>query len=234
MKKVLVLSDLHLGSPNCNARQVLRVLNEIPFDLLIINGDAYDHLNLHRLRHHHREVLARIWELSNNGIAVVWLKGNHDADILPLFNKVLEQYVIEHDEQRICVIHGHQFDSLLRKYPASTALMSRLYYYFQLVVKSNKFREFIKYRSKSWLKVIGRVRHLAIEYAKQHHYSHIVCGHTHHAEITQVDGVTYVNSGDFMYMSCGGVMITLDDGPVKIQTLQAIAPCKDKANRHRL
>ncbi|MBK6766704.1 MAG: hypothetical protein IPG71_10420 [bacterium] len=53
---VLVISDLHLGSPNCNADGILDKLKNSRFDTLVINGDTYDNPNLHRLRRPHREV----------------------------------------------------------------------------------------------------------------------------------------------------------------------------------
>lgn len=215
--KTLVISDLHLGSPNCNTDGVLETLNNIEFDTLVINGDAYDDLNLHRLRKDHRKVLSRIWALSNEGVKVIWIKGNHDADILALFNNISHQYVISCKAGDICVLHGHQFDTFIRKYPLITKIVSAIYYYIRRVVKSNRFSEYVKYKSKSWLNVISKVRDSAIQYARQYKYRYIICGHTHHPEVYQQGEITYINCGSFMDTSEDYVLIESDENEATVR-----------------
>jgi len=208
---LLVLSDLHLGSPNCNVGGILDTLRDTRFDTLVINGDTYDNPNLHRLRRPHREALSAIWDLHNRKKKVVWIRGNHDADILPLFNETLDEYIIPTPHGRLGILHGHQFDNFIRKYPITTEIASRTYYYIQRCVRSNRFSEYVKYSSKSWLNVIRKVRSRALEYAARHDLRFIACGHVHHREIFQNEEErTYINTGSFMDTAAEGVLINWD------------------------
>lgn len=213
---VLIISDLHLGSPNCNAEGILDRLRNSRFDTLVINGDTYDNPNLHRLRRPHREVLSFIWGLHNKRKEVVWIQGNHDAEILPLFNEGISEYVVNTPHGKLGILHGHQFDNFIRKYPLTTDIASRTYYYVQRFIKSNRFSEYVKYSSKSWLNVIHKVRTKAIEYAVNKDYRFIACGHVHHHEVCTDSGVTYINSGSFMDTACEGVQFNWDQNSFEI------------------
>ncbi|MCB9365613.1 MAG: UDP-2,3-diacylglucosamine diphosphatase [Calditrichaeota bacterium] len=206
----MILSDLHLGSPNCNTDGILETLTHAEFETLIINGDTYDNPNLHRLRRPHREVLSCIWDLHNRRKQVIWISGNHDAEILPLFNETISEFVFETPHGRIGVQHGHQFDNFIRKYPITTEIASRAYYYIQRCVKSNRFSEYVKYTSKSWLNVIKKVRQRALDYAAKRDFRFVVCGHVHHQEVYTEDDRTYINTGSFMDRSREGVLINWD------------------------
>ncbi|MCB1060276.1 MAG: UDP-2,3-diacylglucosamine diphosphatase [Calditrichaeota bacterium] len=207
---VLVISDLHLGSPNCNAEGIIETLENSEFDTLVINGDTYDNPNLHRLRRPHREVLTLIWDLYKRRKEVIWIKGNHDSEILPLFNENLLELHIETPHGKIGILHGHQFDNFIRKYPITTEIASRAYYYIQRCVRSNRFSEYVKYTSKSWLNVIKRVRSRALEYAEKQDFRFVVCGHVHHQEVCTENGRTYINTGSFMDTAQEGVLINWD------------------------
>ncbi|MBK6911236.1 MAG: UDP-2,3-diacylglucosamine diphosphatase [bacterium] len=213
---LLVLSDLHLGSPNCNVGGILDILRDTRFDTLVINGDTYDNPNLHRLRRPHREVLSAIWDLHNRKKKVVWIRGNHDADILPLFNETLDEYIVPTPHGRIGILHGHQFDNFIRKYPLTTELASRTYYYIQRCVRSNRFSEYVKYSSKSWLNVIRKVRSRALDYAAKHDLSFVICGHVHHREVFAEDGRTYINTGSFMDTAAEGVLLDWDANNIRM------------------
>jgi UDP-2,3-diacylglucosamine pyrophosphatase LpxH len=214
---MLIISDLHLGSPNCNAEGILETLRNTRFETLVINGDAYDNPNLHRLRRPHREVLSYIWNLHNRRKEVVWIRGNHDGDILPLFNEGLTEIVVGTPHGKLAVLHGHQFDHFIRKYPITTEIASRTYYYVQRFVKSHRFSEYVKYTSKSWLDVIRRVRVRAIDYAQRNDYRFVACGHVHHREVFTEDDITYINSGSFMDRAQGGVLINWDPNHFEIR-----------------
>jgi UDP-2,3-diacylglucosamine pyrophosphatase LpxH len=213
---VLIISDLHLGSPNCNADGIRETLAQADFETLVINGDIYDNPNLHRLRRPHREVLSLIWDLHKRRKEVIWIKGNHDADILPLFNENLLELHLQTPHGKIGILHGHQFDNFIRKYPITTEIASCAYYYIQRIVRSNRFSEYVKYTSKSWLNVIKRVRSRALEYAERHDLKFVVCGHVHHQEVFTDNGRTYINSGSFMDTAQEGIRITWDRKSLEI------------------
>ncbi len=82
MYDAIVISDLHLGSEVCQAKQLVRFLDQIKDDLLvtrelILNGDVFDSWDFRRLKKNHWKVLSIIRSLSDH-VKIVWTSGNHD------------------------------------------------------------------------------------------------------------------------------------------------------------
>src|SRR6266496_5839458 len=103
MLDALILSDLHLGSDNCQARQLGELLEGIeegvlPTARLILNGDVFDSIDFRRLKKTHWKVLSLIRKLSDR-LEIVWICGNHDgsAEIVShlLGVCVEEEYVLK-------------------------------------------------------------------------------------------------------------------------------------------
>ena len=79
----LIISDLHLGSENCQAKPLAAFLQGIldgrlPTKRLIINGDVFDSIDFRRLKKTHWKVLSLIRNLSDK-IDITWIAGNHDG-----------------------------------------------------------------------------------------------------------------------------------------------------------
>ena len=98
----MVISDLHLGSDNCQAKAAAAFLQEIlegrhPTRRLIINGDVFDSIDFRRLKKTHWKVLSQIRHLSDK-MEVIWIAGNHDgsAEIVShlLGVRVVEEYIL--------------------------------------------------------------------------------------------------------------------------------------------
>src|ERR1700684_4185339 len=84
MHDAVILSDLHLGSANCQARSVCEFLErivegELTTSRLILNGDVFDSIDFRRLTKHHWKVLSLIRKLSDQ-VEIIWLAGNHDGN----------------------------------------------------------------------------------------------------------------------------------------------------------
>jgi UDP-2,3-diacylglucosamine pyrophosphatase LpxH len=75
--RTLILSDLHLGSRNCHATQVLRVLERESFDRLILNGDTINSVNLRKLTPSHWAVIDRLRRVAISR-ELILMRGNHD------------------------------------------------------------------------------------------------------------------------------------------------------------
>src|SRR5947209_16201458 len=83
MHDAVIISDVHLGSENCQARQLSRFLDgvldgELPTHRLILNGDVFDSIDFRRLKKHHWRVLSLLRKLSDR-VEVLWINGNHDG-----------------------------------------------------------------------------------------------------------------------------------------------------------
>ena len=130
MFDALVVSDLHLGSDNCQADELVTFLEqvrsaELPARRLILNGDVFDSIDFRRLRKPHWKVLSLLRKLSDR-VEITWINGNHDgpAEIVShlLGVGVSDEIILDSGGKRVLLLHGHRFDEFLERYPLTTAL----------------------------------------------------------------------------------------------------------------
>jgi UDP-2,3-diacylglucosamine pyrophosphatase LpxH len=198
----IVVSDVHLGSRVSRPDALRRVLKQHSFRRLILNGDIFDDMNIHRLKRSDWRLLSTIRKLSRSGgnIEIIWVAGNHDLLLRPLADligaRVCREYSWEHQGKRFLALHGHQFDSFIQQRALITGIATFLYSCAQRLDTSDyRWSRFLKRRTKTWLRNSHRVARRALEYAKRRHADVIICGHTHQPLRLQEDGVSYLNSG---------------------------------------
>ena len=130
MLDAVLLSDVHLGSDNCQAKRLCELLErvadgELTTARLILNGDVFDSIDFRRLNKSHWKVLSLIRKLSDQ-IEIIWLCGNHDgsAEIVShlLGVAVMDDFVLESGGRRILILHGHVFDEFIDNHPVLTWL----------------------------------------------------------------------------------------------------------------
>jgi len=221
------ISDLHLGTRGCRSDFLADFLGGMSCENLFLVGDIVDGWRLRKSWYWdaaHDKVIRLILRHARNGAKVTYVPGNHDemfrAWLPPMLDpKVLQVAGItlrneaEHTTAagvRLLVIHGDEFDGVLR-YARFLAVLGDGAYVTSLVVNRwfNTVRRRLGYPYWSlsqWLKrqVKGAVKAidlfetaLATE-AKCRGFDGVVCGHIHHAEMRQVNGVLYVNDGDWV------------------------------------
>jgi len=198
----VIISDIHLGSKISRAQILVDFLDNVSFDRLIINGDVFDSINMRRLNRYHWKVLSRLRLLtdSENHKEVIWIRGNHDgySDLLSqlLGVKVLNEYTFFWNDQRVIVMHGDIFDTFTSRYKWLSDIAD-YFYRFTIYIDPIKMRlgHWLKRNSKMFIRNTQIVRNRAVAYAKHKKADMIICGHTHYAEDTIVDGVRYLNSG---------------------------------------
>ena len=117
----VILSDIHLGSDNCQAKALVEFLESINdrrlrTKRLILNGDVFDSIDFRRLKKNHWKVLSEIRKLSDE-IEVVWVAGNHDgsAEIVShlVGVTVVDEIVVESDGQKVLFLHGQRRTGIL-------------------------------------------------------------------------------------------------------------------------
>lgn len=220
----IVLSDLHLGSANCQARQLVDFLESIREGRtdalrLILNGDVFDSIDFRRLKKSHWKVLSTLRKLSDE-IEVVWVCGNHDgsAEIVShlLGLTVVDEYAVRSGDKHVLFLHGHQFDRFIDRYPLATWVADRVYRLLQAVDRSHRFAKLAKRKSKVFLRSTETIRTGAVEYARRGGYDAVCCGHTHHP-VAHTDGpVAYFNSGCWTEKPCH--YLTLTNGVVRVHS----------------
>ncbi|MGL6074653.1 MAG: UDP-2,3-diacylglucosamine diphosphatase [Fimbriiglobus sp.] len=229
MLDAVVISDLHLGSDNCQARAIVQFLEKIlnrtiPTDRLILNGDVFDSIDFRRLKKHHWKVLSLVRKLSDQ-IEIVWINGNHDgpAEIVShlLGVEVVEEYTLLSGEERILLLHGHRFDEFIEKYPITSKLADGVYRFLQWLDRSHTIARQAKAQSKTFLRCLEKVQREAMRYASQKGYSIVCCGHTHHPIEVHENTVSYYNSGAWTERPCH--YLTILNGRVEIHEFRESA-----------
>ncbi len=225
----VLISDIHLGSDNCQAKAAATLLQEIldgqlSTGRLIINGDVFDSIDFRRLKKTHWKVLSQIRHLSDK-IEVVWIAGNHDgsAEIVShlLGVEVVEEYVLHSGGRNILVIHGHQYDDFIQDHPILTWVADTAYWVLQKIDRSHHVARLAKKRSKIFVRCARKIREGAQKRAFEKNCSAAICGHTHHVETIQSGPAEYYNSGCWTENPC--TFLTIHAGRVEVRSYSPVA-----------
>lgn len=220
---VVVISDVHLGTFACRAKELVAYLKSINPNILILNGDIIDGWQFSRryFPPAHMAVIKEILNLMMQGTRVFYITGNHDENLrrytdFQLSNFTLtDKLVLEINHKMTWIFHGDVFDNTTR---GGAKILAKL--------GSNGYAVLIQLNRaiNSLLKLLGRERvsfskkvmegvnkavtrindfeQIAAELAIEKQYDYVICGHIHqpqHREVVTENGkVTYLNSGDWV------------------------------------
>jgi UDP-2,3-diacylglucosamine pyrophosphatase LpxH len=218
----IFISDTHLGTRGCRADFLGDFLQSVSCENLYLVGDIIDGWRLRRSwfwDHHHDEVLRLILRAARGGTNVVYVPGNHDEMMRKYVPLGLEicgvklQMEAEHttaDGKRLLITHGDAFDSVVRHAKvlallgdwAYTAALGVNRYFNQIRVKLGypywSLSAWLKLQVKEAVKAIDRFETALADDAHKRGFDGVVCGHIHHAEMRMVNGVMYLNDGDWV------------------------------------
>jgi len=219
---VVVLSDLHLGTYGCHAKEIVNYLKSISPQLLILNGDIIDGWQFSKryFPATHMQVIKEIINLSGSGTRVIYITGNHD-EMLRRYSDVelgnfqlTDKLVMDLNGKMTWIFHGDVFDvstkggaKLLAKFGGHGYDMLILFNRFiNWCLKLNKekmsFSKKIKNSVKKAVKWIADFEQTAAELAIEKKYDYIICGHIHQPQKRVIETkngkVTYLNSGDWV------------------------------------
>ncbi len=231
----IVISDLHLGSPVCQAK-LLEEFLEWACDNsreLIINGDIFDDLNFNRLSKRHFACLRVIRRNSDrDNFRLIWLRGNHDgpADVVShiVGVEILDEYIYDNGSVQLLILHGDQFDTFITQHAFLTNIACGLFYYFQKLVPHRAAR-WVRRISKRWQRNSQLVERRAIDHARSRGCQHVTCGHTHLPMVAEHDGIHYYNTGTWMeappcpFLSIRGDTILLESWPRQLEAPESDA-----------
>jgi len=226
MHDAIILSDIHLGSDNCQAKLVCRMLEriadeEVATQRLILNGDVFNSIDFRRLNKTHWKVLSLIRKLSDH-LEIIWLAGNHDgtAEIFShlLGVQVMDDFILESGDQRILILHGHIFDEFLDAHPILTWLADRVYGFLQAIDRTHYLAKVAKRGSKTFLRCTQKIQDRALEMARRKHCTAVCCGHTHVAVAHTEGPIAYFNSGCWTELPCH--YLTVEGGNIVVQVFQ--------------
>ena len=219
----IFISDVHLGTKDCKAEQLNNFLKHNTCNTLYLVGDILDawkiKQNKWRWKQSHTNVIRRILGHAKRDTRVVYVLGNHDEFLRPFlqynlnFGMVEMHNQIEHigaDGRHYLVVHGDLFDGITRLAPWISMLGDRAYDFILAVnSKFNWIRHrlgigywslslYLKQRVKKAVDFIFQFEKNLSAYCKKRGFDGVICGHIHHAEIKDIDGVVYMNDGDWV------------------------------------
>jgi UDP-2,3-diacylglucosamine pyrophosphatase LpxH len=221
---VAVISDVHLGTYGCHAKQVLQYLKSIQPKILVLNGDIIDIWQFSKSYwpKSHMKVVKYIMKLISNDVQIYYLPGDHD-EMLRRFNgftlgsfKITNKIVLDLDSgKKAWIFHGDVFDVTMQHSKWLAKLGAHGY---DTLILINSFVNFISERIlhkgkislskrikngvKTAVKFVNHFEDTAADIGIYNQYDYVVCGHIHKPEmrkITNQNGsIMYLNSGDWI------------------------------------
>ncbi len=220
--ELVVISDVHLGTYGCHAKELLNYLNNIKPKMLILNGDIIDIWQFRKryFPKSHLKVIKKIISFASKGTEVIYITGNHD-EMLRKFSdteigdfKLVDKLVLELDEKKAWFFHGDVFDTSIQnaKWLAKLGgwgydiliLLNQLINWFLARMGKEKFSlsKKIKNSVKKAVKYINDFENVAAELAIDNEYNYVICGHIHQPQIREYKNKNgscfYLNSGDWI------------------------------------
>jgi UDP-2,3-diacylglucosamine pyrophosphatase LpxH len=218
--RTVFISDVHLGTRGCRADLLLDFLRQVRCERLYLVGDIVDGWRLRRSWYWtpgFDAVLRQIMAMARQGVEVIYVPGNHDEMLrdwigLEIAGVRLAAEAVHEaaDGRRYLVIHGDEFDGVIR-YAKFLAHLGDWAYDLALTLNRvfNAARrrlgypywslsQWLKLQVKEAVKAIDRFESALAGEAKRRGLQGVICGHIHHAEMREVGGVLYVNDGDWV------------------------------------
>jgi len=221
---IVIISDVHLGTYGCHAKELLKYLKSIKPKILILNGDIIDIWQFSKSYwpEPHMKVVRRILKFVTDGIPVYYLTGNHDemlrkfADMNLGSFQLLNKLVLNIDGKKAWIFHGDVFDVTMQhsKWLAKlgavgydTLILLNSFTNWLLTAfgrEKMSFSKKIKAKFKDAVKFINQFEQTAADLAVSKDYQYVICGHIHQAEMREITAtdnpgkVLYLNSGDWV------------------------------------
>ena len=257
----VVLSDLHLGTFGCHARELLAYLKSIQPDVLILNGDIIDIWNFKKsyFPKSHFKVVKRVLTMAQKGTKVYYITGNHDEMLRRFADADLgqihlrNQLVLTFGGVRTWIFHGDIFDASIQNARWLAKLGGWSY---DLLIWVNRWlnvalermgrekyslSKTIKDSVKKAVKYVGDFEVAAAEMAVRRGYGRVICGHIHQPQMRKISvgeqDIDYLNSGDWIEnltaLEWNGREWTLYQHP-DVRELEEVDEKVDASARHLL
>lgn len=221
---ILVLSDVHLGTYGCHAKELLLYLKTIKPKTVILNGDIIDiwQFSKRYWPKTHMRVIKQLMTWMSKGVKIYYITGNHDEMLRKFVGfkmgslKIVNKVILELDNgKKAWFFHGDVFDVTMQhsKWLAKLGAVG-----YDTLIHINSFANFvsekifkkgklslskkIKNSVKSAVKFINSFEQTAADIGISNHYDYVVCGHIHQPEMREIENdngrIMYMNSGDWI------------------------------------
>ena len=218
--RTIWISDIHLGTPGCQAYYLLDFLRTHKANTLYLVGDILDGWQLKKgwyWPQAHNDVVQKILRSVRKGTKVIYLPGNHDELLRQFIGLQLGGIAIAEDAihttaqgKRLWVVHGDLFDSVMQHARWLAHVGDWMY---TILLKLNRWSnairhlfglpywsmsQYLKHQVKNAVNFISDFEHVMTEEARRRGCDGVVCGHIHKAEMRELNGILYCNDGDWV------------------------------------
>jgi len=221
---ILVLSDVHLGTYGCHAKELLQYLKTVKPKTVILNGDIIDiwQFSKRYWPKAHMKVIKHLMGWMSKGVKIYYVTGNHDEMLRKFVGfkmgslKIVNKVILDLDNnKKAWFFHGDVFDVTMQhsKWLAKLGAVG-----YDTLIIINRFANFIsekifkkgklslskkiKNSVKSAVKFIGNFEQTAADIGISNQYDYVVCGHIHQPEMREIENqhgkIVYLNSGDWI------------------------------------
>ncbi len=220
--EIVVLSDIHLGTRGCNAKELLQYLQSIKPKMVILNGDIIDIWQFKKsyFPKSHMLVIKQLVAWMTKGVKIYYITGNHDEMLRKFVGfklgslRIVNKVILPIGAQKAWFFHGDVFDVTMQ-YSKWLAKLGSIGYDFLIMINLivNRISERlgkgkislskkIKNSVKSAVKYINSFEQTAADIGIENGYDYVICGHIHQPEIREISNskgsITYLNSGDWI------------------------------------
>lgn len=220
--EVAVISDIHLGTYGCRAKECYQYLKSIKPNTLVLNGDIIDVWQFRKsyFPKSHLKVIKQLFSMAAKGTKVYYITGNHDESFrkftdLELGNIILtNKLVLNLNGKKAWFFHGDVFDASIQNakwiaklggwgYDLLILINSLSNWCLDKMGKERfSFSKKIKNSVKKAVSFISNFENTAAELAIDNQYDYVICGHIHQPKLKKVSNakgsVMYLNSGDWI------------------------------------
>lgn len=252
--RALFISDIHLGTRSAKAVELLEFLKTVDAETLYLVGDIVDFWKVRRgpvWPQSHNDVVQKVLRRARKGARVVFIPGNHDDGLRDYAGMDFGGIEVRRDDiyetasgKRYLVLHGDEFDIVVRYARWLAFLGDRSY---EVALWTNgplnavrrtfglgywSLSNFLKQRVKSAVNFIGEFEDALAAEARRRGADGLICGHIHHANDRMIDGIHYLNTGDWVE-SCTAIGERMDGTFEIIRWLDLTAASATKLPRLR-
>lgn len=225
--RTVFISDIHLGTRAAQTQALLDFLKRTEADTYYLVGDIVDFWKVRRgpaWSQSHNDVLQKLLRKARKGSRIVFIPGNHDEALRDFCGEkfgaieiVRDAIHVQPDGRRYLVMHGDEFDVVVRYAKWLAFLGDRSY---ELALWSNgplnwmrrhlglgywSLSAYLKNRIKTAVSFIGQFEEALADVARRRGVDGVICGHIHHAADRTINGIHYINCGDWVE-SCTAVL----------------------------
>ncbi len=219
--RTIWISDLHLGSTQCHSEMLLDFLKYNDSEKLYLVGDIIDFWALSKKMYwprEHNTVIQKILRKARHGTQVIYVPGNHDENVREYDYYVFGDIVVKNSDvhetvngKKFLIVHGDEYDTIAQCHKWLAKIGSEGY---DLLISLNRglrvvrrwlglrsnfsLAAYVKFKVKNAVQFISDYEESIVSTLTDRDLDGVICGHIHHAEIKEINGFLYVNTGDFV------------------------------------